>query len=295
MKRKVLEAIGVVISLSGVVLLCMTLYTHNEYKQKMADLMKNRVILEKQDKVSEDEDAEYSSSLVDFTIEGLDEDQKVKEITQGTPWIEIPSLNVQVPVTGGTDNKSLRLGAGKFEESVEMGEIGNFAVAGHSSTVYNCIFNTLDEIKLFDEIRCYNKSGEEFTYYVTDKFVAAPDQISVLSHTDERTITIVTCTDGGTARFIVVGKMLSEDELNNLKRVRHEDIIAKAVEISDNIYDDDILEYLDGKKLPTRSYEIAYTGVENCFPFFYNYVADKGLLVRQEHKVNEDFSQSIGF
>lgn len=60
--------------------------------------------------------------------------------------LEIPDLNIKVPVMDGTDKETLSVAAGHFPDTGEVGS-GNYCIAGHNSTIYAEIFNDLDEIE----------------------------------------------------------------------------------------------------------------------------------------------------
>ena len=54
--------------------------------------------------------------------------------------LEIPNLNIKVPVMDGTDKETLSVAAGHFEGTGSVGK-GNYCIAGHNSTIYAEIFN----------------------------------------------------------------------------------------------------------------------------------------------------------
>lgn len=294
MKKKLVKFLGVTSILLGLSVIAVTLFLHFSYVDKMNELLKNRVIVDNssRDTSEEQEVSNVESDIVGLTIEGMDSDQKIGKIKKGTPIITIPALDITVPVIKGTSKQSLRLGAGQFDCSAEMGDKGNFSVAGHSSTVYNCIFNDLEKIRLFDKIQCYNSKGDLFEYYVTGTFKTEPDSIEVLEQTDEPTMTIVTCTDRGTRRFIVTAKLMSGSELayyiKNLKQVT----IDNAISMSDDCSCLDLLEYFNSPvtiyKFP---YRIHYCVNKDIKPFFTNYTVLKDKLNTNKNII---FKQSIG-
>ncbi len=118
--------------------------------------------------------------------------------------LSIDRLDIKVSVVEGVEKEDLKLSAGHFPETAMPGK-GNFAIAGHSSLVYTCLFNNLKDAVVGDEIFVQTKSGDH-TYEITDIFVVEPDDLSVLDDTDESVITIVTCTNAGKQRKIFRGK-----------------------------------------------------------------------------------------
>lgn len=149
--------------------------------------------------------------------QGILQDQKV-EIKEGVSQISIPKLNILAPIVEGTDSYSLSVSAGHFKDTAKMGERGNYCIAGHSSSIYNCIFNDIHNINILEPMYFTNSVGKTFTYYVTEKFVVEPTEIEVLKqNTSDKICTIVTCTDNGERRYIIRGKMLSKKKLEELR------------------------------------------------------------------------------
>lgn len=291
MRKRLVRVLGVVIIVSGVTLIASTLIIHYKYNNKMNKLLENQVIYEADvTKSSEKPDVEVTP------IEVLSEDQKVKKITSVTPTIEIPSLDIKVPVIDGTSSESLRLGAGKFENSANMGQKGNFCVAGHSSTIYNCIFNDLEKIKPLDVIKCTSSKGVLYKYYVINTFKTEPENYGVTLSTDEKEMTIVTCTDNGTRRFIVRAKLMTDDELHDYKLNLRQSLVATATDLAEGTSKVDILSYIESEQHISKiPYRIKYVGVEDTKPFFTNYVLSEDKLKVNEHNLDVVFNQAIGF
>lgn len=120
------------------------------------------------------------------------------------PVVEITDLNIKAPILEGTDNKTLSKAAGHFIGTGDFG-IGNYCIAGHSSTIYKEYFNNLKHIYLGMRIVLYDKNKKSYTYSVTDSFIVESNETWVLDDFGDNRITIITCTDDGTQRQIVVG------------------------------------------------------------------------------------------
>lgn len=124
--------------------------------------------------------------------------------------ITVPSLNIEGIIVEGTDDQQIKHNVGHFEGTSMPGEKGNFAIAGHSSTIYNNIFNNMHKIKVGDEMVITALNGE-FKYRVSERFVVDPWDTTVLnSYVEKKEITIVTCTNGGKDRFIIKGNLVEE-------------------------------------------------------------------------------------
>lgn len=118
--------------------------------------------------------------------------------------IEISELNIKAPVLEGTDQKTLSKGVGHFIGTGDIG-CGNYCIAGHSSVIYKEYFNNLKQAKIGMEIILYDKDKNPYTYTVTDTFIIKPNETWVLNDFSDDRITIITCTDDGTERQVVVG------------------------------------------------------------------------------------------
>ena len=119
---------------------------------------------------------------------------------------EIPRLDIKVPVLEGTDNKSLQVSAGHFEGTGALGN-GNYCIAGHNSTIYAEIFNDLDQIQIGDEMYLVNidENRTRYKYIVTEYKKVEPSDTWVLKDFDDDRLTVISCTDDGKQRQVVVG------------------------------------------------------------------------------------------
>lgn len=127
-----------------------------------------------------------------------------EKLMQANPVVEIPDLKIKAPVLEGTDNDVLSKAVGHF---IGTGSIGseNYCIAGHSSTIYKEYFNPLKNIEIGMEINLYTTDKKCYVYTVTENFIVEPNEVWILNDFHDDRITIVTCTDDGTQRQIVVG------------------------------------------------------------------------------------------
>lgn len=135
-------------------------------------------------------------------VGGLDPD--IKYVDGDTIAIlRLDRLGIKVAVTQGTDKDALRVSAGHFNGGDMPGE-GNFAIAGHSSLIYTCLFNKMHDAVVGDEIDVLSDTGKH-RYVVSEIRVASPYETDVVEHTNESVLTIVTCTNNGKERLIIRG------------------------------------------------------------------------------------------
>jgi len=127
-----------------------------------------------------------------------DANQEPKTVV-GYGLIEIPVIELEMPVVQGADTNSLRAAVGWWPESAPMGSAGNCVIFGHRMVTYGRHFNRLDEVKENDLICLYNTDGNAFQYKVVATEVIAPaDLMSTLyAHNEGYGLTLVTCTPTG--------------------------------------------------------------------------------------------------
>lgn len=119
--------------------------------------------------------------------------------------IEIPKIDVNIPILEGTSKANLKVGAGHLTGTSELGSIGNAALAAHRSHTYGRMFNRLDEVEIGDKIKI-TTNDDSFEYTVYEILVVEPNDISVLYRSREDSVlTLITCTPLYTAthRLIV--------------------------------------------------------------------------------------------
>lgn len=149
-------------------------------------------------------------------------------VVGGESRLIIPKINVDVPVMYdvGADHNSqmtaMESGVAHFSipgASSHPGEIGNTAIAGHSSNdlfdsgQYKFIFAQLEKLAPGDSIYA-NYQGKRYTYVVTKMEVVKPSEVNKLIYpTDKPMLTLITCTPLGTAlnRLLVTAEQVSPD------------------------------------------------------------------------------------
>lgn len=129
--------------------------------------------------------------------------QKQKRLRENVV-VEIADLDIKAPVLEGTDGSVLSKGAGHFTGTGQVGT-GNYCIAAHSSTLYKEYFNDLKYVKTGMEILLYNTDKQCYTYNITQVFVVDPAETWILQDFHDDRVTLVTCTDDGSRRLVVVG------------------------------------------------------------------------------------------
>lgn len=148
-----------------------------------------------------------------FGVTRLQHELYLRRLLRENIVFSIPALEIRVPVLEGTDNETLSVAAGHFPDTGALGE-GNYCIAGHNSTIYACIFNDLDQIELGMELLLYDLQRNCYRYVVTDYQIVAPTDTWILEETEDAQITVITCTDDGTQRQVVIGSFQGMTENN---------------------------------------------------------------------------------
>ena len=131
-------------------------------------------------------------------------------------YIDIPEIQVYLPIHHGVSEEVLEKGAGHIEQTaLPIGGIGNLAViTAHTGYTGADMFNRLIELKNGD-IFLIHVLDEIFTYEVDDTRVILPDEIeSLLPVQGKDYVTLVTCTPYGvnSHRLLVRGSRIANIE-----------------------------------------------------------------------------------
>ncbi len=102
--------------------------------------------------------------------------------------LTIPAAKVDVIVSEGVDDKTLRHAVGHIPQTALPGQPGNVSLAGHRDT----FFRGLAKLKLEDPIQLITPVGT-YDYVVEDLRVVEPTETQVLAPGPYPTLTLVTC------------------------------------------------------------------------------------------------------
>lgn len=125
--------------------------------------------------------------------------------------VNIPKVDIRYPVVEGTTSSILKKSLGHFKGTALAGDVGNFCVAGHRNSSYAKYFNRLDEVNIGDEILVETRTNQ-YTYVVTKTFKIHESQSDVLDQTDEKKITLITCTNGFKPKYRIVVQGILKDK-----------------------------------------------------------------------------------
>ncbi|NJN79619.1 MAG: sortase [Anaerolineales bacterium] len=130
----------------------------------------------------------------------LPEQPKDKVYTATDVRLEIPSLNLNIPIAGvpltndDWDVSWLWQQAGWLEGTAFPGWLGNSAVTGHVTLPdgESGPFEKLNQLKWGDQIFVY-AYGTKYTYEVRQNRIVSPYNTTVLQHEEDAWLTLITC------------------------------------------------------------------------------------------------------
>jgi sortase A len=102
--------------------------------------------------------------------------------------LRIPKLRLEVPVLGGTDDRTLDRAVGYIAGTAQPGAVGNLGIAGHRDG----FFRGLKDIAAGDVIEIETRRRTD-VYRVERTWVVDPEDVSVLDPTSTPALTLVTC------------------------------------------------------------------------------------------------------
>lgn len=122
--------------------------------------------------------------------------------------IAIPEVDVNLPIYKGATDENMYYGAGTLREDQEMGE-NNYPLSSHHSKDPNLLFAPLMRVETGDLVYITDLD-KIYAYEVDDIFVVTRDRVDVIYPTDEKIITLITCTPDLIDSYIVRGSLVEE-------------------------------------------------------------------------------------
>jgi sortase A len=113
-------------------------------------------------------------------------------------YIEIPKINVYLPIYNDTSEKTLSVAIGHLERtSLPVGGKGTHCVlTGHSGLTTNKLFTDLDKLEVGDTFTLHTLD-KKLVYKVTNIEIILPDDVYYNCEYDKDQCTLVTCTPIG--------------------------------------------------------------------------------------------------
>lgn len=138
-------------------------------------------------------------------------------------YVEIPSIDVELPIYHGTSEEVLEVAIGHIEgSSLPVGGLGTHCViSGHRGLPSSRLFTDIDQLAEGDTFTL-QVLDETLTYEVDQIRTVEPDDVSLLEiEADKDLCTLVTCTPYGvnTHRLLVRGHRVETQETAGILRI----------------------------------------------------------------------------
>ena len=189
----------------GIAFLAVPLYYHYAGGSQTNQLMEDftETVEEKQDEEKTGESEEQTAIS--------EEDAAIFSEGDVIAILEIEALGIRYPVMEGATSDNLNKAIGHLPETAGIGATGNCVLAGHNGSRHGTFFTHLNEISKGDLVTLMNADGEVLNYEVTDFYVVGPYDNSIKDQREEAELTLFTCAEKGSMRF-VVKCIMKEDE-----------------------------------------------------------------------------------
>lgn len=117
--------------------------------------------------------------------------------------LEIESIELRYPVVEGCSSSNLNKAIGHMSETAMVGSAGNCVLCGHNGSRYGEFFTKLNQVEIGDVVTLLDTEGEIHSYEVSETFVIGPYDNSIKTQGDTEELTLFTCAERGTKRFVV--------------------------------------------------------------------------------------------
>jgi len=193
-RRKLIAGICIVV---GIAFMAVPFYYHNKGSNETERLLEDftQAVEEEQNEETADEKEEQTSISK--------EDASIFAEGDVIAILEIKELGIKYPVVEGATSSNLNIAVGHLTETAGIGASGNCVIAGHNGSRYGEYFTNLNEVCIGSEVTLLDRGGIIYTYEVADSFVTNPYDNSIKVQGEETELTLFTCANKGTMRFVV--------------------------------------------------------------------------------------------
>ena len=136
-------------------------------------------------------EAEIPAHLRQMVIQNASQPLRIPEGKEHVIRARIPAINVDAPVLWGDDWESLKKGIGQNVSNADPGKNGNLILSAHND-IFGQLFRDLDQLQPGDEIVLLTEK-QSYTYVVQETKIVEPNQVEVMSQTQDATVTLISC------------------------------------------------------------------------------------------------------
>lgn len=120
--------------------------------------------------------------------------------------LEIPAISLETNILSEYSEEALKISPTKFW-GVDANEIGNFCIVGHNFINDN-MFHDLKKLQIGDNLFIIDNEIGKVEYEIFEIYKVLPEDVSPLDAvtTNEREVTLITCTSDSKERIIIKAK-----------------------------------------------------------------------------------------
>lgn len=197
MGRKVIAGICIV---AGIALLAVPFFYKTHGKSETDKLLKEfEQIVEEgayEEEIKQEEPESEQAS-------GIEEDTALLLEENVIGIIEIEVIDIRLPIVEGTGAGDIAYAIGHMSETAPIGEVGNCVLAGHNGSRNGVFFTNINQLVAGDMVKLIDRNGEVHLYVVSDMFIVGPYDNEVKAQGEDEILTLLTCAEKGTKRYVV--------------------------------------------------------------------------------------------
>ncbi len=246
MKKRFTDILIIVLFVSGLGFLLYptisNIYNNINQSKVIANYVEKTSNMDKEEynKVLE-EAQEYNNMLLDKVKNHQEQfssnsnyEKKYNILNGNIGYVEIPKINIKLPIYYGTKEEKLQVAVGLMENtSFPTDSTSTHTVlVGHRGLPSAKLFTNLDKLKIGD-IFYINVLSEKYAFKVDQVKVVKPSELEYLKIVEGKTYaTLVTCTPYGinSHRLLVRGEMVPLEEKEEIKEYKFTDKIYFDIE-----------------------------------------------------------------
>ena len=205
-RRKVLAALFIV---AGILFFAIPIVYHYTGMRETEKL--TREFEQNLEEVQEDETEMEETGEEETEASISEEDAAIFAEGDVIAILEIEAIDIRYPVVEGCSSSNLNKAIGHMSETGRIGEKGNCVLCGHNGSRYGEFFTNLNKVSIGDIVILLDTDGVRHSYEVTETFVVGPFDNSIRTQGEREELTLFTCAEKGTKRFVVKCASASEE------------------------------------------------------------------------------------
>lgn len=205
-RRKVLAALFIV---AGILFFAIPIVYHYTGMRETEKLMQE--FEQNLEEVQEDETEMEETGEEETEASISEEDAAIFAEGDVIAILEIEAIDIRYPVVEGCSSSNLNKAIGHMSETGRIGEKGNCVLCGHNGSRYGEFFTNLNKVSIGDIVILLDTDGVRHSYEVTETFVVGPFDNSIRTQGEREELTLFTCAEKGTKRFVVKCAPASEE------------------------------------------------------------------------------------